>query len=496
MKNTRKNLAEVRAQKKDSASSKAGDGLQLQLVGGDMGHEYYQVLPDDVSQYANSIAREYGRDSGLCYEDPALDYSTVPVRCRDGQMYTAVQWGDDNMLPSRLRRDIAKNMIAQRCQDFNITACYGQGLRFVDRETGQDTKDEKIRNFCMASDISQQFMAHSVNMKYFYWSVLVITLNRDGSAITNVQCLDVTYCRLTERGAHKQNYVIYGDWSRVGATDFEAIPLLEHIDPLGDLMVRMKRVSDPATGLMRKTKDFQRRFGIVTRMPTPGFIYYPEIGYISIFRDAWNDIYRLIGIGKRQMIKNTSAPRIQIEVAREYWNVHCDEKGIFDPKERVKEIARHKKELKDFVCGIENVGKAIVTGYYMDPNGKEVRMVRIQNLTDSSRKEGGDWSEDMQEAANVICFEFGVHPNLVGATPGKSQMNNSGSDKRELFTLKQAMEKPWHDIMAKPYHVVAHFNGWKDITVDVPMIMLTTLDQKTDAKKKTINNNSDGNNDN
>lgn len=49
----------------------------------------------------------------------------------------------------------------------------------------------------------------------------------------------------------------------------------------------------------------------------------------------------------------------------------------------------------------------------------------------------------MSEASNALCFAHGVHPNLVGATPGKSQMNNSGSDKRELFTLKQALEKPW-----------------------------------------------------
>jgi hypothetical protein len=100
----------------------------------------------------------------------------------------------------------------------------------------------------------------------------------------------------------------------------------------------------------------------------------------------------------------------------------------------------------------------------------------------------------MQEAANTLCFAFGVHPNLIGATPGKSQMNNSGSDKRELFTMKQAMEKPFHDVMMKPYHVVLHYNGWSDdVTVDVPMLMLTTLDENKDAEEVTTNSNGDGN---
>ena len=62
-------------------------------------------------------------------------------------------------------------------------------------------------------------------------------------------------------------------------------------------------------------------------------------------------------------------------------------------------------------------------------------------------------------------------------------------DKRELLTLAQALQKPFHDVMAKPYHVLCHYNGWSnDVTVDVPMIQLTTLDENKDAKK-VVNNN-------
>ena len=83
----------------------------------------------------------------------------------------------------------------------------------------------------------------------------------------------------------------------------------------------------------------------------------------------------------------------------------------------------------------------------------------------------------------------------MGATPGKSQSNNSGSDKRELFTLKQSLEKAWHDIMMKLHQVVIFYNGWQDKVVpDVQLIMLTTLDQKTDAKEISLNQ--DNNNDN
>lgn len=103
-------------------------------------------------------------------------------------------------------------------------------------------------------------------------------------------------------------------------------------------------------------------------------------------------------------------------------------------------------------------------------------------------KEGGDWSEDIQEASNITCYGDNIHPNLVGATPGKSQSNNSGSDKRELFTLKQSLEIAFHDLMYTPHNVVIHYNGWGEkVYPDVPMILLTTLDQNTDAKKTTAN---------
>jgi len=43
--------------------------------------------------------------------------------------------------------------------------------------------------------------------------------------------------------------------------------------------------------------------------------------------------------------------------------------------------------------------------------------------------------------------------------------------------------------MAKPWHVILHFNGWAEkCTVDVPMIELTTLDKNTSQQKVSVSN--------
>ena len=62
-------------------------------------------------------------------------------------------------------------------------------------------------------------------------------------------------------------------------------------------------------------------------------------------------------------------------------------------------------------------------------------------------------------------------------------MNNSGSDKRELFTLKQALEASTRDMMLPPLKLMLLYNGWSGtIDVEVPIIQLTTLDKGSDAK--------------
>jgi len=67
--------------------------------------------------------------------------------------------------------------------------------------------------------------------------------------------------------------------------------------------------------------------------------------------------------------------------------------------------------------------------------------------------------------------------------PGKSQSNNSGSDKRELYTIAQALQKPYHDLLFTVHRIIIKFNKWVGVTPDCPFIQLTTLDENKDAKK-------------
>lgn len=477
---------------------------RMQPVGGDASHSRYAIVAEGVADITDSTAIElqYGSDTSFLGSGEVGDATYGIIEDANGKLYEYANYGDANDMPYVLHRLLRLNMVAMRAMAFNIQCCYGQGIRFIDRKDKGDVTDPDIRDFCLRNSIHEVFMQQATDIKFFAWSVEVIILSKDHSKIVNIRHKDVSYCRLERPNDHGRiEHVFFGDFRNVmSPIHNEVIPLLDIYDPLGDLLARMGKAPDPYTGIRGQApadgKDC--KFAILSRIPTPGYQYYPIPYYASMFDDAWYDIYRLIGIGKRYMIKNTSAPRIQIEVHRDYWDDLCNAEGITDVELRKERIKQEKDDIINFICGPENAGKALITGYYVDPNGKEQRMVRIVNLSEGTKKEGGDWADDMSEASNVICFNLGVHPNLIGATPGKSQMNNSGSDKRELFIMKQSLEKAYHDIMAKPWHVILHYNRWaeKGITVDVPMIELTTLDKNKDQQTSIVNNNGNENTDN
>ena len=267
--------------------------------------------------------------------------------------------------------------------------------------------------------------------------------------------------------------VLYANWreSISSKEDIEVIHLLDGACPWQDLKERLQN------------KDKTRKFAIVSRVPTPDSTYYPIPYYASLFKGKWYNIKALIGMAKEAKLKNSAPIKYQIEISNKYWEGIFKAEGITDRKLQQERIVKEKQNILDFLTGAENAGKAWFSTFYTAPNGQEQHDVVINKIDDD--KEGGDWSTDIQEAVNMFCFTMRVHSNLVGSVPGKSQSNNSGSDKRELYTIAQALQKPYHDIMFIPHRIIIKHNGWKGAYPDCPFIMLTTLDENKDAKEVT-----------
>jgi hypothetical protein len=86
----------------------------------------------------------------------------------------------------------------------------------------------------------------------------------------------------------------------------------------------------------------------------------------------------------------------------------------------------------------------------------------------------------------MIAYTLGVHPSLIGASPGKTSGSMSGTDKRELFIIKQSLLKPIRDRLLRPLYLVKAINNWDpEIQFTIPNLELTTLDKnKTGTETK------------
>ena len=443
---------------------------------------YREALSDNSP--SKHVPRNYTADSTAVFSNPDGSQISIGSLLIGKKNYEYVNWGDDNMLPYKMRDWTQKNMVASRCQEFNYQACYGSGVRFYDVLTGKTTHDPSIMRFDLENNMRRLWLEMCIDIKMYYFSVVTFVLSNDGSKIVQMHHKDACNVRFSP----KFDYIIYGlfedgciNADDPGKVNAEVIPLLDLLHPFNDLMQRTGREPSYKDGLKHDTG--QRRFAMVMAIPTVGQSPYPLPTWFSLLLDHWYNIYMLIGEGKERKIRNATTPRYQVEIHKDYWDRACDNKGIVDIEKRKEYVKQLKMEIEDFVCGNSNAGKTWITEYWFDPNGKETHMVKVVNLEDG-KKEGGDWADDIQEAANIQCFVYGVHPNMIGATPGKSAMNNSGSDKRELFTLKQSLEIPFRDALLPAFYVTLTYNGWGEkVWVDAPILQLTTIDENKDAKQ-------------
>ena len=404
------------------------------------------------------------------------DVDILPVKIDDERSY--MPWGGDNLLPYKIIDLIERDETLSTCQIFNAETCYSSGLKYEKNPDllGKYLSDElEVEEFFENNDIPSYFLGNCQDFKFFGFAVSVIILNTERTKIVRIIRKEACYCRFApadEMG--KIPYILYGNWRNLGSSfnRIEKIPLLDFNSPLFDLR---KRIND--------SKEV--KFAIVTRIPTPDSTYYPIPFYASLFKGKWYNIKQLIGTAKESKLKNSAPIQYHIEISNKYWENMFRAEGITDPVKQRERVAVEKQNIIDFLTGAENSGKVWFSLFYSTPDGREVHDVKI-NKIDSS-KAGGDYESDIQEAINIICFTMRVHSNLVGSVPGKSQSNNSGSDKRELYTIAQSLQKPYHDIMFAVHRLIISFNGWRGYRPVCNIMQLTTLDEHKDIKEVSNN---------
>ena len=310
-------------------------------------------------------------DSGTVFrEDTALDSRVL----RGGQRF--IPWGMDNAMPYNIISKIEDDETLATCQQFNAEVCYGAGLQYNTEHCTPEVQDD-IEDFLLQNDLAGYFLGVCQDFKYFGFAVSVIIFNADASKIVRIVRKEACNCRFAPADKHGNiPCVLFADWRNTQLPEqFERIPLLSVSAPYADLQSR----------LQAKTKD--RKFAVVTRIPTPDYCYYPIPYYAALFKGKWYDIKRLIAVAKEAKLRNAAPIKYQIEVSAKYWDSIFRAEGITDQRKMQERVNVEKQRIIDFLTGAENSGKVWFSTFYISPDGKEQHDVVINKIDNS--KEGG-----------------------------------------------------------------------------------------------------------
>ncbi len=403
--------------------------------------------------------------------------------------YKIAPWGYDNDLPAHLLKRIRKNDVVGANLQFNQLSGYGLGIkpmiRIVENGKGvgyEECADEEVLRFFEDNDIDGFFLEQVNDMMTFFNVFPEIIVNKPGTKIVSLRHLEAAFSRwgsMEERDSEIR-WHYYNQWEG-GAVKGKVYrtPVLSRYHTYDDLKSKV-------------AKSRERRFVLQVGMPTAGNTYYSRPNWWSIFRSGWYDLSVLLPKFKAALLKNHLAVRYVVYISDEYWKEMARLKNVTGDRE--KETAMREeitRQLIDFLADENTKGGTLISTRKFSPSGSggaiEDKYIQVEHV--ESAIKGGELIEDAEEASNIISYAMGVHPNLNGATPGRSKGSLGGSDKRELFMIKQAMMRPYRDRLLKPLRLVARFNGWdRNIVFAVPDVEFPTLDVEKSGKRETNQN--------
>jgi len=454
------------------------------------------IFPNGTAFFTDTKAAVVFQSSKDLFAKPDADPRDVTVK---GKIYKVVPWGEDNDLPQQIIEKVGKSPDMSTGMLFNINVGFGQGIIPVKKEI--DEKGEiklipvldniEINTFFQDNDINGYFLEQLTDMNYFFNTFPEVILNQDTPEkrkIVEIESKEAAFSRWEEMDddGNIQHHLYSNKWDEGTQKENEIIatPALSRKRPILDLKRRIGREAYPD---LKKKDDKKYRYIVPVNFPTPGRFYYQKAYWYSLIESGWYDFAVAIPEFKKYIIQNGMTIKYMIYIDDKYFPDLFQSEGITDEEAQKARMKKEFKNLQDFVTKISNSGKSMISFTKSLPNHPDKKIYKIEIKAVANEFKGGEYLDDSAEVSNMIAYSLGVHPSLIGAVPGGSKGGYSGTDKRELFIIKQTLLKPIVDRLLMPLYLVKAINKWPDdIYFTVPFITLTTLDNsKTGTETKT-----------
>lgn len=221
--------------------------------------------------------------------------------------------------------------------------------------------------------------------------------------------------------------------------------------------------------------------------PTMATPYYPRMAWWSIFPSLIYEYASTLVYDKAVARKNATMWGKIIFINLSYLKQLYNQLGA-DTPEKQEEVKRKIYEsVNEFLKRRENNGKTLVLESFLSGDEKTLwRSVEIVDVPQASS--GAQTKDELEEISSIIFFALGVHPALIGATPGKSG-STGGTFQRELQLLKMQQISPVQRIYLRFLQNICRFDRW-DSHAEwiIRQQVLTTLDRSGTGLEETQSN--------
>ena len=364
---------------------------------------------------------------------------------------------------------------------------YSEELEELEQEyeAWKDSFDE-IEQFLLNNNLDQHYqacMADDVRLDIYFPTV---GLSRGSSGLWNpkivsIDLIDAVCTRYQERDENWNiNNVFYSEQWRdnifptehaiVKAKPEDVVPFPVTMPEHGFNKIREYVKNNQRT----KVSDRKLWWACPQYNAMPNKDYYPQPAWWSIFP---SQVYRYAAtlIYDKAVAKKNSVMWGKIlYVNTSFLNKVFQQMGIEgDAEEQKKYRMQLYDRVEDFLKRRDNNGKLLIMDSYTSADEKQlIDSVRIVDVPQASEK---DSDAALQIATSAVFFALGVHPALVGATPGSTA--SSGTFQRELHLLKVTQLSPRQRRYLAFLNGIARFNGWpRHATFVIKQATLSTLD--------------------
>ena len=413
--------------------------------------------------------------------------------------YDVAPWGVGNLLPQHVMAKVEKVEVVGANANFNWQVCYGLGpklqkLVFSDNPKEQvldakgnviggkvvdrlDIFSGEVYDWCQRTDLSMYLQEVLTDLSHFANAFPVLVPEKDRKGIFNIVHREAMFSRW---GIDKDTGLILSHlysskWDETpDEKDIQESYVIDETNDYLDILSHLQQEKGP------------ERMCYPIFMASPGRPYYSYPNWYSIFRSGWYDHLASIPALKKAILKHNLGVKHIIYISPTFIEDRAKQAGVnLKDQKAVDELkAKLVKEINDTLTGEENAGKALASIARTIPSGNGTTVEKYFSIekVDNNVQEG-EFLVDYETGANVVSYAMGVHPSLIGATPGKNSNSLSGSNIREIFLMKQALSKSMIDRAMRPFAAIKKINKWpEDFVLTVPEYTFTTLDQAKSGK--------------